>query len=144
MKVEVKQFHIGMLDEMKAKPEFHGNVKSLVSRIYMVPKHDEVAVLVDDVIVAVIGLIEHWPGVAEAWSVTTELVYRTPISFHRTVKRLLDGYVRMWNLRRVHMTVTEGSKRNERWAMMLGFELEGRLRKLSPDGRDQFMYARVR
>lgn len=98
---------------------------------------------VDGQVVAVAGLIMHWRHVGELWAVTSSLVTKYPVAFHRAIKLGLEELIETHKLHRVECTVLIGHKVSVKWLNRLGFEIEGIKRKYDPNGNDYFMMARI-
>lgn len=95
----------------------------------------------DEKVLGFAGVIPIWPGRAMAYAYLTEHARKNKFVFvHRAVKRFLDGCY----IKRIEMAVQCDFKQGNRWASMLGFELEAeRMRHYQPDGEDCALYARV-
>lgn len=98
---------------------------------------------VDDEFVACSGVSIVWPGVGEAWSVITPLIYKYPLFFHKSVKTGLEKIIREKNLHRVQATVVEYFYQGEKWLKALGFLREGLLRRYDLEGNNHWIYGRV-
>lgn len=92
-----------------------------------------------DAVFACAGLIPQWQGRALAWALIAEEAGRHMVGIHKAVRRALD----MHPFRRVETAVASDFMQGHRWAVMLGFEREGRMRAYTPDGQDCDLYARV-
>lgn len=92
------------------------------------------------IVVACIGLINFWPGRRHAWAFLAAEIEHQMIPLHRNVKRWLNYH----GEGRIEAAVDCDHAAAIRWAEMLGFEREGRMRQYTTDGRDCFLYARVR
>jgi hypothetical protein len=86
------------------------------------------------------GLVEMWPGRDCAWSLLSNCGPNAFIHIHRTVVRFLGAR----KTRRTEMSVDVDHEEGQRWAELLGFEKEGYMKAYSPDGRDAYLYARIR
>lgn len=86
------------------------------------------------------GLVELWPGRDCAWSLLSDCGPRAFLNVHRTVVRFLEAR----KTRRTEMSVDVDHMAGQRWAELLGFRKEGLMKSYSPDGRDAYLYARVR
>jgi len=86
------------------------------------------------------GLVEMWPGRDCAWSLLSDCGPRAFLNIHRTVLRFLDAR----GTRRTEMSVDVDHAAGQRWARLLGFHKEGHMKAYSPDGRDAYLYARIR
>lgn len=94
-------------------------------------------------IVAVLGLTLIYSGVAEAWSLTSELVNKCPKSYFKAVKHLLEATQKELNIHRFQMHIRSELFYLHRWAKKIGFKPEGELKKFGPDKSDHHIYARV-
>ncbi|MEN9417119.1 MAG: hypothetical protein RI988_739 [Pseudomonadota bacterium] len=94
---------------------------------------------VGDRIVGAGGLLEVWPGRAHAWALIGEGAGRHWLLIHRATLRALESH----SFRRVETAVVSDFAAGHRWAEMLGFVREGRMRGYAPDGTDCDLYARV-
>lgn len=92
-----------------------------------------------DEVFACAGLIQQWQGRAIAWALISSEAGRHMLAIHRAVWRALD----LHPFRRVETAVASDFEEGHRWARMLGFEREGRMRAYTPDGQDCDLYARV-
>jgi hypothetical protein len=96
--------------------------------------------LVDgDVVFASAGFIPQWENRAVAWALIAEEVGTHMVMLHKAVRRALT----MHTYRRVETAVACNFPQGHRWAELLGFEREGRMRAFTPDGMDCDLYARV-
>lgn len=95
-------------------------------------------------VVGCAGVNTYWPGVGEAWAILSDLIHKYPLSFHRTVVKMLNQIQTDYKLNRIQATCLQGFNRAEKWLIALGFEYEGTMRKYGPGGEDHYRYARVR
>jgi len=97
--------------------------------------------LVNGVPVACAGLVEVWQGRAYAWA----LLARTAGPWMAAITRAVRRALRATPFDRIEMAVEAGFAAGQRWAVMLGFELETPqpLRRYLPGGRDAYLYAMV-
>lgn len=93
--------------------------------------------------VAIIGGYFEYPGVMQVYALTTDMVKRWPISFHKEVRRIIDGYFSNCKLRRMSMDVRADFIEAQRWAEGLGFERESVKRNYGYDCTDYYVYARL-
>lgn len=93
----------------------------------------------DDGVYACMGLIHQWDNRAVAWGLISAESGPHFILIHKAVHRTM----RLHNYRRIETAVASDFEQGHRWAKMLGFEREGRMRSYTPDGRDCDLYARV-
>ena len=95
--------------------------------------------LVDDEVIACAGFYPQWEGRAIVWALISASAGRHFFALHKAVLR---GF-KLQGFRRLETAVVVGFTEGERWARMLGFELEGRMRGYMPDGTDCDLYARI-
>ena len=93
---------------------------------------------------AVFGCIPLWTGVGEAWLITDKDLSSIARPFHRVTKKMFDIFMSELNLVRLQVTVHSSNLQAVKWIKTLYFKEEGRLEKYGPDGKDFFMYARIK
>lgn len=146
MTCEIKEFEPAHFEALELKSVFTSPKDALRRRIAELRSKPGCylgSVFIGDEPVAVVGIIQNWPGVAEAWSVASESVRKAPVSYTRQVKRMLSEYESKLKLHRVQMTVRREYVEGIHWAEVLGFRSEGVLRGFGPDRADYVMFARV-
>jgi hypothetical protein len=94
------------------------------------------SVLVDDTPIACGGFQECWPGRSIAWAVLSDAAGAWMLPLTRAVRRGLREHP----AERIEAQVLEGFHPGLRWATLLGFECEGRLRRFH-EGRDYRAFA---
>ena len=93
--------------------------------------------------VAVFGLMFHWKGMGEAWSMFAEESRRYPIAMTKGAIAFFDSCQILFNLHRIQITVKCDDKRAVRWAKALSFIEEGVMVKYSADQEDTYMMRRT-
>lgn len=96
--------------------------------------------IADGRVLACAGLAQCWPGHWLAWAVLTFGIGARMTAITRAARAVLDDI----DAHRIEMLVRAGHDAGARWALMLGFEHEGRLRRYGPAAQDHDVYARVR
>lgn len=94
----------------------------------------------DGRVIAAAGIVEMWEHRATAWALFSQDAIDGFIQIHRAVRDVLADAP--W--RRVEMTVDAQHDAGVRWAERLGFQCEGRMRAYTADGRDCFLFAKVK
>jgi hypothetical protein len=96
--------------------------------------------LVDGRPIICAGLVEQWEGRALAWALLSNDAGPWMLDITRACKRMfqLSGY------RRIEAHVDAEFQQAVRWALMLGFEVESKMQAFTPEGRDAFMFTRLR
>ena len=89
------------------------------------------SVLVADVPIGCGGFQEIWPGRSIAWAVLSDLAGAWMLPLTRAVRQGLATHP----AERIEAQVLDGFLPGLRWATLLGFECEGRLRRFH-EGRD--------
>ena len=93
-------------------------------------------------VVGCAGVFIHWSGMGEAWVLSSPLVERFKLSFHRAVKQTLDMIQDNLKLHRIQCVVHAEYTRSQKWVERLGFKKEGLLNKYAPDQAAYYMYGR--
>lgn len=94
-------------------------------------------------IVACLGCNNMWPGVAEAWLITSVEIADISVTTTRAAIRYFDKLAIRNQLKRMQITVNMENELAMRWAKMLKFTPEGVLRRYGPSGADHMMFARI-
>ncbi len=94
-------------------------------------------------VISIVGLIPLNAGVAEVWTVPSERIKEVPLGYTRYVKALISAYSTFMNLHRLQMSVEEGFEMGLRWAKLLGFEVEGLMKKYGPDQKNHLLMGRA-
>lgn len=93
--------------------------------------------------IAIIGAINIWYGLTEVFAMTSDLVPKYKIEFHKKCLYMINSLRENFGSRRIFMNVKEGCKTRMRWALSLGFEKECLMRSWGPDGSNYYLMARV-
>ena len=91
-------------------------------------------------VIACAGIVQAHEQRGLAWAMFSDRALRQFKLIHRVTRLVLAGA--RW--RRIEMTVDVSHTAAIVWAERLGFEREGRMRALTLDGRDCFLYAKVK
>lgn len=93
-----------------------------------------------DEVLACAGIVHVHDERGLAWAMVSDEALRQFKTIHRVISQVVISAP--W--RRVEMIVDCDHAAGCRWAERMGFEQEGRMRAYTPDGRDCFLYARVK
>jgi len=93
-----------------------------------------------DQVIACAGIVDLHGGRGHAWAMFSARALAQFKTIHRVVLAVLAAAP--W--RRIEMAVDCEHASACRWAQRLGFACEGRMRAYTPDGRDSFLYARIK
>jgi hypothetical protein len=96
--------------------------------------------MVDGRPIACAGLAEQWEGRALAWALIGQDAGPHFVRMVRGMRRALD----MSRWRRIEAQVDAEFVEGIRLAVMLGFEVESKMRLFTTEGRDAFMFVRIR
>jgi len=94
-------------------------------------------------IVACWGCNNMWPGVSEAWLITSVEIVSLASTLTRATIRYFDKIATEDKLKRLQITVDVENELAMRWAKMLKFTPEGVMRKYGAGGIDHMMFARI-
>lgn len=94
-------------------------------------------------IYGIVGSYRQWEGVAQLWAVFDDRAERYPMELVKTCLVLINYAKQRQELRRVSLTVRSSYTKGNRFAEVLGFDLEGRMVGFLPDGEDANLYARL-
>lgn len=89
--------------------------------------------------VAAIGIIDMGGGRAAAWGLLSEAAGPVFVGLHRAV----EARMRLLPYRRIEAVTACDFQPARRWAAMLGFSCEGRMKSYCHDGSDAELWARV-
>jgi len=116
-----------------------GHVENPLPTMFMGPAF---TFMVDDEVIAVVGLSILWPGVASVWSFLERDIENHIFWFHRNSKRLLNETVQACDIHRVQAAISKEDQRAIRWIKSLGFKLESTMHKFGTDKSDYFNFVR--
>jgi len=102
-----------------------------------------ITVLVHGHPVAAFGCVLLWPGCAEVWSILSPQAREHPIHMTRVASAFIDIATQSLRLHRVQMIVRCNDLRAVRWALALGFNIEGAMLKYLVDGSDAYIMGRI-
>lgn len=89
------------------------------------------------------GIYPIWDGVGDAWFIGSSIIHDYPITVTKLVKKTLNELMNLNSFHRVQAYVRHDWEDAQRWIKVLGMQVEGVVRKYSPDGRDHILFSRV-
>ncbi len=95
-------------------------------------------------IIGIGGIVLLWQGVGSGWVLTSELLLKHKIWFHRTIRDILELTEMARNLHRIESVILKEHVVSMKWAERLGFKQEGLLRKYNSQKQDHWLYARIK
>ena len=102
-------------------------------------------VLQEDKCLAAFGLCALHETAAQAWMlVNPEYRYTYAKTILRHAKKELDRWQISEGFNRVQITIEFANASFVRWSELLGFQMEGLMRKAGQDGQDHFLMAKIR
>lgn len=90
------------------------------------------------------GVIPYWKGVGEAWIICDICVKHYIRELYHYTKLYLDKIIDIYKLHRVQSSVMVDYQAGHRFLERMGLQKEGLMRKYDWQGKDYFLYARVR
>lgn len=136
--------HVNLMDLRPFEKEYFEHMPDYVERLkqFGTQKHCYTAIY-GGKIVACWGAYVIWPGVAEAWLLTSYQLETIPITATRTAIRYFNNIYSDLQLHRLQITVNCRNELAMRWAIALQMKPEAILRCYGPDGSDYKMFART-
>jgi RimJ/RimL family protein N-acetyltransferase len=93
--------------------------------------------------VAMAGLLPRHPGVARVWTWVSEEAGNHMLSFTKIARELLRVAFDELEFKRIDAEIDCESERNIRWAEMLGFEREARMKNYGLYGKGDYYLYRI-
>jgi len=119
---------------LQARPEIHGALAASGLNWTAVDGHR---------VIMSAGIVPVWPGRALAWAMVGAVPRRRwPAITARVGQAIEEGHAAGY--RRIEATVLHGFTAGHRWLQRLGFELRCFLPAYDTEGRDHWLYDRVR
>ena len=87
-------------------------------------------------IICCAGLVDMWPGVAEAWFIASERIHKNPRPFIRFARQETAARIEQSELWRVQACVKVGWDKALRFANFLGYKDEGIMQQYGPNRED--------
>lgn len=134
------------LVKIKQKDVFQNSFEKTDKAINTLVAFDQTAIKTvkyNDEILAITGINYIHNGVVECWSITSDLVKKYPIAFHKAVLSLIKHVQRTLDIHRFQMLVKKDYEAGCKWARSLGFFEESILFKFGPDKSAYSMYVRL-
>lgn len=141
--MEVIDFERHHVDWLKPR-DYGGRLLSAVKSLEFIDRSIAWTMVHEGEVVACVGIIHYWSGVAEAWTISSERVVRLKFSFHRTIMELIERVFQQFRLNRLQASVHADHEVSMRWLERLGFKNEGLMKKYLPTGEDAYRYSLVR
>lgn len=99
-------------------------------------------ILVNDKVVAILGIYPFWTGVGHVWAMVSDEVIHHPLAFTRLARKLLKEEMIACGYHRVHAMIGN-NYRSLRWARICGLKAETKLEKMLPDGSDCWVMSMI-
>lgn len=142
--IEIKNFEPDHVDQINKRDVFAGFDSLKKSIVMMIDTNTGAAktITCDEGIVAIVGVNVMHKGVAECWSITSDLVEAYAISFHKIVLSLIKYVFDKLKLHRLQVTVRQDFAPGRKWVESLGFTLESVMGRYGPDKSHVCLYVR--
>lgn len=114
-----------------------GDIKAIVE--YYEKAGPAVSYFVNGQIIAMIGMVELWRGVAEIWMLTTDHVENNKLFFYKQTLNLMKKYSD--KLHRIQCVTHIDNERSEKWLVRMGFKFEGIMKSYGADKADYKRFA---
>lgn len=141
--IKVLNYQNGHADQLIKRDVFKDEDHSdSISFLVGLGKAAAKTIMYGDKMLAIVGVNFIHRGVAECWSITSDLVKEHPVSFHKTVLLLLKFVEREFNVHRFQMVVRRDYPEGQKWAKSLGFFEESVMGRYDVDKAHVSMYVR--
>lgn len=91
------------------------------------------------------GISMYWRGMAECWGFYAPVLWeKYPKFLYAKSLQIMDKYTENLELKRLQATIRADSYDLVCWIERLGFAREGKMNNYGPDGKDYYMYGRIR
>lgn len=140
---EIRRFNLGDLEQIELSEEAKGLDKIINKVEATYEAGPAYTVLMDGRIVCCGGVSVIWQGFGEAWTrvdVRAKEHPRTVLKIHRMA---LDRIIAAHRFHRVQALALASWRTSWRFLEILGFDREGVLSKMGPNGEDFYLYAKV-
>lgn len=107
------------------------------------PKGSHVTIMHDDIVLGIFGGYYITKGCLQAWAILSEDITKYPIAFHKAVLKLINNSLYKLDNHRIQFSVKSDYDKGIKWALSLGFNIEGIMQKYGPDKSDYVLMARV-
>jgi hypothetical protein len=105
---------------------------------------DATTFLINGEPVAALGCVLDYPGVAMTWALISEGARGHGIALTKATKEVVEGWIELYGLHRLHCLVTPSKEEYVRWIEAIGFEKESLMKHVTPDKQDMFLYVILR
>jgi RimJ/RimL family protein N-acetyltransferase len=140
--MEVREFHPYDLQTLKLQPMqscLQESASSVQHGMALKEAGDCFTATVDGEPIACIGLVNHWEGRRYVWAFLSDDAGKALVPLTRAIQRWLKYHGKG----RIETAVDCRFDAAVRWAELLGFQREGRMRHWAPTGDDFWLYARI-
>jgi hypothetical protein len=140
--MRIADFHPDDLAKLQLQPAQPAEREPIAAPGYgeMLTEGEAFSVFDGDDLLGCLGVYPLWPGRGYAWALLAHDVGRVL----RPLTRVARAYLAANPLPRIEAHVDPRFANAIQWAGLLGFEYEGLMRKCTPAGADQLLFARIR
>jgi len=133
-------FHTDHMDSFEIQEAQRDNLALLSKELMNDLKGYKFTYLEDSKAKAFVGMELAWKGRAVVWAMVGDV--DNWIRFHRETYRLMETYRKENGIIRLELITKDGFEESDRWAKMLGFELESVMRSYI-NGDDHKMWVKL-
>jgi hypothetical protein len=133
------------IDQMHAFTGRHETPEDTAARLWRMPGMKWAIAAGDERAVAVGGLIEIRPGVAETWFLATQQAWVPKSNLSALVRTVKDDALTLWGWHRIETYCLASREQAHTWyTFCIGLRCEATLEGFCADGRDAKLYTAVR
>lgn len=143
MKAKVIPFQPWHLYSFEQGEHFVPELQSPYAQSYVLRQLDAVTILIDDHIIAIMGIMPMWVGVCEATFIPSQDFYKYKKTAIKELRKALSN-LQEWGYNRIQATCREDRPKHGRFLEFLGFEWETDMPKYGPDGSTRCLYALIK
>jgi RimJ/RimL family protein N-acetyltransferase len=145
---QIVPFNVSHVFQMEMKPmeqEFVDSTPDFIENLMSNANPDySWTGVADGKIVAIFGVSELWPGVADLWMIPSVHINKHAMAVVRGAKAVIDKAVDDFETRRLQITVREDNQIAYRFARALGFDVECLMKSYGPEGADYYLMSRIK
>jgi hypothetical protein len=137
--IPFEPYHIDLLMAQGVQSAQVSHVPANYAR-FQKPAGASVTAFDGDRIIICGGIVPNGDHMGDAWALLSKDAGRYMLWLHRATRRFLQ----MQRIRRIEATVPMGFVPGCRWAKLLGFRFEGKMKAYGPEGDTHLRYALIR
>lgn len=131
--VKVQPAQLGQSRDVFLQAKFDDELLKLYARAFVL----------GDEVMAVVGVTPMWDHYCLGWALISERALKYPRDLTCSTLRMIERAKLMLGLGRLEINVDTGHPAALRWALHMGFRLEGIRRRFGLRGEDNYVLARI-